>query len=178
MRANSAADLLPTIEVPTLVIAAGKDVFTPVRCSVAMHRAIPDSELIVHPEGHHTLPIEEPGPIADAIDDFLIRHDALAPAPARTGAKAKASSTPTATATTDAASTTSPADRATKKRPRKKVPAKKQSATTKAAKKPGGRTPPVGPKKATAEAAKKRPGRATGGTTGRADGTAPPDDNG
>jgi cell division septation protein DedD len=167
MRANSAADLLPTIEAPTLVLAAGKDVFTPVRCSVAMHRLIPDSELIVYPEGHHTLPIEEPGPLADEIDDFLTRHEVVGPEPA----SAAASSERAATAATAA---TAPKG-AAQKRPRKKVPAKKQSATT-TAKKAAGTAPPVGPKKATAKAAKKRPGKATGGSTGRADGTTPPGD--
>ena len=169
MRANSAADLLPTITVPTLVVAAGKDVFTPVRCSVAMHRAIPDSELIVHPDGHHTLPIEEPGPIADAMDDFLGRHDVLRAAPAtparakakpRKVAKAKPGKAPTKAAT---ASASGPGDHsqpkaATVTKPRgsqarkRNVPAKTSSASTD----PAGAsspTPPVGPKKAVTKAA-------------------------
>ena len=159
MRANSAADLLPTIEAPTLVLAAGKDVFTPVRCSVEMHRLIPDSELIVYPEGHHTLPIEEPGPLADAVDDFLTRHGVEG--------------------TAGPSAVTADPDRATTKRPRKKAAAKKQSATT-TGKKAVGTATPVGPKTAkaakAAKAAKKRPGKAASGSTGRADATPAPGD--
>ncbi len=77
MRAHSAADLLDRITAPTLIMAAGADVFTPARCSEAMHHRIADSELITFPEGAHTLPVEEPQAIAAAIDDFVARR--LAP---------------------------------------------------------------------------------------------------
>ncbi len=74
MREHSAADLLPRIAAPTLVVAAGADVFTPARCSEDMHHRIPGSELITFPLASHTLPIEEPDAIADAIDDFVARR--------------------------------------------------------------------------------------------------------
>lgn len=74
MRAHSAADLLPQITAPTLVVAAGADVFTPARCSEVMHHRIVDSELITFPAGAHTLPIEEPAAIASAIEDFVARR--------------------------------------------------------------------------------------------------------
>ncbi|CAN5887024.1 alpha/beta hydrolase [soil metagenome] len=74
MRAHSAADLLARIDVPTLVIAAGADLFTPARCSETLHHRIADSELVTFPEGAHTLPIEEPLAIARAIDDFVGRR--------------------------------------------------------------------------------------------------------
>ncbi len=74
MRAHSAADLLGHIDVPTLVVAAGADVFTPARCSESLHHKIAGSELVTFPEGAHTLPVEEPVAIARAIDDFVGRR--------------------------------------------------------------------------------------------------------
>jgi len=74
MRAHSAADLLPRIGCPTLVVAAGADVFTPSRCSETMHHRIADSELVTFREAGHTLPIEEPDAIAEAIEDFAARR--------------------------------------------------------------------------------------------------------
>jgi pimeloyl-ACP methyl ester carboxylesterase len=74
MRAHSAADLLAEITVPTLIVAAGSDVFTPARCSEAMHHRIAASELITFPAAGHTLPVEEPEAITAAIDDFVARR--------------------------------------------------------------------------------------------------------
>lgn len=83
MRDHSAADLLPHITAPTLVVAAGADVFTPARCSEAMHHLIAGSELVTFPEAGHTLPIEEPEALAAAIDDFITRRiNPSRPAPA------------------------------------------------------------------------------------------------
>lgn len=73
MRAHSAVDLLPEIEAPTLVVAAGADVFTPARCSEALHHGIAGSELIRFPGAGHTLPIEEPEPLGAAIVGFAAR---------------------------------------------------------------------------------------------------------
>lgn len=74
MRAHTAADLLPSITAPTLIVAAGADVFTPARCSEAMHHLIPDSELVSFPDAGHTLPVEEPVAIARLLDGFLARR--------------------------------------------------------------------------------------------------------
>ena len=74
MRDHSAADLLPEISSPTLVVAAGSDRFTPARCSEVMHHRIAHSEMVTFPDGHHTLPIEEPEAIARVIDDFTTRR--------------------------------------------------------------------------------------------------------
>jgi pimeloyl-ACP methyl ester carboxylesterase len=103
MRAHSAVDLLPGITTPTLVVAAGADVFTPARCSEAMHHGIVGSELVTFREAGHTVPIEEPEALAAAIEDFVGRRVA-APAP-----KPKRA-------------------RAAKKPPAKKAPAKKAAA--------------------------------------------------
>ena len=74
MRDHSAADLLAHIATPTLIMAAGDDVFTPARCSESLHHRIAGSELITFPTAGHTLPIEEPEAIAVAIDDFITRR--------------------------------------------------------------------------------------------------------
>lgn len=74
MRHHSAADLLPEITCPTLILAAGADVFTPARCSETMHHRIPDNELITFATAGHTLPIEEPEAIVEAISHFFQRR--------------------------------------------------------------------------------------------------------
>lgn len=89
MRAHSAADLLPHIACPTLIVAAGADVFTPARCSETMHHRIHGSELVTFPGTGHTLPIEEPVEVADAIDDFARRRISWPPATPKARAKAK-----------------------------------------------------------------------------------------
>ena len=76
-----ATDLLPDITTPTLVAAAGADVFTPARCSEAIHHAVVGSELITFADAGHTLPIEEPQALAAAIGDFVVRRIAVKPRP-------------------------------------------------------------------------------------------------
>ena len=74
MRAHSAGDLLPDIDVPTLVVAAGKDTFTPPKCQRRMADTVPDAEVVWFDDAGHTLPIEEPEAIVDAIEDFVARR--------------------------------------------------------------------------------------------------------
>lgn len=74
MRDHSAADLLDSVTAPTLIVAAGSDVFTPARCSEKMHHIIAGSELITFPEAGHTLPIEEHAALATAMEDFVARR--------------------------------------------------------------------------------------------------------
>ncbi|HWJ62336.1 MAG TPA: alpha/beta hydrolase [Acidimicrobiales bacterium] len=81
MRAHDATDLLPGITTPTLVCAAGADVFTPARCSEAIHHAVVGSELVTFADAGHTLPIEEPEALAAAIGDFVVRRIAVKPRP-------------------------------------------------------------------------------------------------
>jgi pimeloyl-ACP methyl ester carboxylesterase len=88
MRAHDATDLLPGITAPTLVAAAGADVFTPARCSEAIHHAVVGSELISFADAGHTLPVEEPEALAAAIGDLVVRRIAVKPRPkARSRAK-------------------------------------------------------------------------------------------
>lgn len=71
---HSADDLLPTIQVPSLVVAGGRDGFTPPDRSRAMAEAIPGAELLEIPNASHTAPIERPHLVDWTIRDFLRRR--------------------------------------------------------------------------------------------------------
>jgi pimeloyl-ACP methyl ester carboxylesterase len=71
---HSADDLLPSIDVPCLVIAGGRDGFTPPERSRAMAAAIPAAELLEIPDASHTAPIERPHAVDEAIREFLSRR--------------------------------------------------------------------------------------------------------
>lgn len=71
---HSADDLLPAITVPSLVVAGGRDGFTPPDRSRAMAAAIPNAELLEIPNASHTAPIERPDLIDEAIRDFVSRR--------------------------------------------------------------------------------------------------------
>jgi pimeloyl-ACP methyl ester carboxylesterase len=115
MREHTAADLLPDIHVPTLILAAGRDTFTPPGCQARMHAAIPGSEIVWFETAGHTLPIEEPEAIAADIEAFLDR---------RTGTKDAATKVSTKMA---------PVKRAAAKKARAKEAGAKRKATAKAA---------------------------------------------
>ena len=68
---HSATDLLPKIDLPTLIIAGSRDTFTPSELSIEMQNSIPKAELLVVPEGSHTAPIERPSLVNDAVLRFL-----------------------------------------------------------------------------------------------------------
>ena len=71
---HSAEELLPSITVPTLVVAGGRDGFTPPDRSRAMAEAIPDAELLEIPNASHTAPIERPHLVDWTIRDFISRR--------------------------------------------------------------------------------------------------------
>jgi len=71
---HSAEDLLPRVMVPTLVVAAGRDGFTPPERSRAIAAAIPHAELLEIPDASHTAPIEHPDLVNLAVRDFLARR--------------------------------------------------------------------------------------------------------
>ena len=68
---HSAEDVLPTISVPTLVIAGDQDELTPVETAERMARAIPGGELVVFPGHSHLVQVEIPDQVHGAIDVFL-----------------------------------------------------------------------------------------------------------
>jgi pimeloyl-ACP methyl ester carboxylesterase len=68
---HSAEDLLPAINVPTLVVAGAKDTFTPPEVSVAMAESIPGAKLVLVPGASHILPLEERDRLRQELRDFL-----------------------------------------------------------------------------------------------------------
>ncbi|MGH7271202.1 MAG: alpha/beta fold hydrolase, partial [Polyangiaceae bacterium] len=68
---HTAADLLPAIDVPVLIVAGERDTFTPAFLSDEMARAIPKCELSMVPGGTHVTPLEHPGLVNRRIADFL-----------------------------------------------------------------------------------------------------------
>jgi pimeloyl-ACP methyl ester carboxylesterase len=71
---HSADDLLPTIDVPVLVVAGARDGFTPAERSRVMAAAIPGAELLEIPNASHTAPIERPNLVDWTVRDFLARR--------------------------------------------------------------------------------------------------------
>lgn len=68
---HDARSFLPEVDVPTLVIAAEHDTFTPMSLAEEMAGAIPHAELEVIEHASHAAPVEQPERIADRIEDFL-----------------------------------------------------------------------------------------------------------
>lgn len=62
---------LERIEVPTLVIAAERDTFTPTALADEMAHAIPGAEIEVIEGASHAAPVEQPDRIAERIEDFI-----------------------------------------------------------------------------------------------------------
>ena len=71
---HSADELLSEITVPTLVVAGGRDGFTPPERSRAMAEAVPGAELLEIPNASHTAPIERPHLVDWTIRDFIARR--------------------------------------------------------------------------------------------------------
>jgi 3-oxoadipate enol-lactonase len=71
---HDAFDVLPTITVPTLLVAADRDQLTPVAVAERMQRAIRGSELVVFTGHSHLVQVEKPREVHAAIDAFLAKH--------------------------------------------------------------------------------------------------------
>ncbi len=72
---HSARDVLPTIGVPVMVVAGGKDTFTPAALSYTMRDEIPDVDFLEVPNGTHTTLLEEPNVVNPRVLKFLERVD-------------------------------------------------------------------------------------------------------
>jgi pimeloyl-ACP methyl ester carboxylesterase len=70
---HSAREILPAVDVPTLIVAGEKDGFTPRSLSEEMNALIQGSELLVVEGGTHTAPIERPQLVNDALSRLLAR---------------------------------------------------------------------------------------------------------
>ena len=68
---HDAKTFLPDIEVPTLVVAAERDTFTPMELADEMANAIPNAELEVIEDASHAAPVEQPERITDRVEEFL-----------------------------------------------------------------------------------------------------------
>lgn len=68
---HDARDLLPSIDVPTLIITGDRDLFTPVFTARKMNKKIAGSRLVVLEGGSHYTPIEFPRIIQDELLRFL-----------------------------------------------------------------------------------------------------------
>lgn len=71
---HTALELLPEVDVPTLIVAGDADGFTPLALSEQMHRLVPGSELHVVHGGSHAAPIEKPDEVTARVAEFLRRH--------------------------------------------------------------------------------------------------------
>jgi len=68
---HTAEDLLEHIRVPTLVIAAERDTFTPQELAEDMARRIPGAEHLLVRGGTHAAPVEQPRAMIDRLRPFL-----------------------------------------------------------------------------------------------------------
>jgi pimeloyl-ACP methyl ester carboxylesterase len=68
---HSAADLLPQVTVPALVIGGDRDTFTPPRYAEEMATAMPHAELMMAPGGTHVVPLERKVEVAQRVEKFL-----------------------------------------------------------------------------------------------------------
>ncbi|TMA22611.1 MAG: alpha/beta hydrolase [Deltaproteobacteria bacterium] len=69
---HDADDLLPQIDVPVLVVAGERDLFTPLVRSKEMAERIPHAELLVLREASHAAMVEQPELVALTIEKFLV----------------------------------------------------------------------------------------------------------
>lgn len=70
---STAEDMLPSIEVPTLIVAGTLDSFTPPALAERMAATIPGAELMLVEGGTHVVPIERHEDVRARVDAFLAR---------------------------------------------------------------------------------------------------------
>ena len=68
---HDASDLMGQIDVPVLVVAGERDLFTPLARSKEMAEKIPGAELLVLREGSHAALVEQPELVALTLEKFL-----------------------------------------------------------------------------------------------------------
>jgi pimeloyl-ACP methyl ester carboxylesterase len=69
--AEDVRDVLPNINVPTLLVYGERDVRAPLTIAEALHAAIPGSRLVVLPNVGHVCNVEAPDEFNAAVRDFL-----------------------------------------------------------------------------------------------------------
>lgn len=78
---HDARGFLADVDVPTLVVAAEHDTFTPMALAEEMAGAIPNAELEVIEGASHAAPVEQPDRIAERVEDFVASRLGLTRAP-------------------------------------------------------------------------------------------------
>lgn len=73
---HDASDLLPQVDVPVLIVAGERDLFTPLQRSREMAEKIRGAEILVLREGSHAALVEQPELIALTLEKFLDAHRA------------------------------------------------------------------------------------------------------
>lgn len=68
------SEQLGQVRAPALVVLGDRDAFIPVDDGVRLHRALPDSELLICPAGSHSVMRDRPAIVAAAIVDFVGRR--------------------------------------------------------------------------------------------------------
>lgn len=71
--AHTAEDLLPQVKVPTLVISAERDTFTPADVTRELAELIPGAEYMELEGASHAAPVERAAAINERLDEFLAR---------------------------------------------------------------------------------------------------------
>ena len=71
MAAHDATSLLPTVAAPTLVLAGALDPFTPPALAHRIARQLPNSDIMVVPQGRHFLCLEFPDLVNLRVEQFL-----------------------------------------------------------------------------------------------------------
>ena len=69
--AENLRDVLPRVDVPTLLVHGGEDVRAPLPVAEDLHTAIPGSTLDVLPDAGHVCNIEAPEAFNQAVRSFL-----------------------------------------------------------------------------------------------------------
>ena len=75
---HSAADVLPTVDVPMLIVSGGRDPLAPAELGHRMTELAPDAELRIVPEATHTGLLGEREQIEAWCEEFLEQHELLA----------------------------------------------------------------------------------------------------
>jgi pimeloyl-ACP methyl ester carboxylesterase len=65
--------MLPSIDIPTLLLHGDADARSPLSAAKAIHAAIPDSDLVILPGLGHACTVEDPDACSGAIERFVER---------------------------------------------------------------------------------------------------------
>jgi pimeloyl-ACP methyl ester carboxylesterase len=68
---HSAEEVLPTVQVPVLVVAGERDSFTPPEQAEAIAAALPRAELLMIPGATHVAPLEQHELVALRLEKFF-----------------------------------------------------------------------------------------------------------